>query len=234
MPRCVRDASGLIRTGGSCAASFKALGWDVDNLHGYAEAYKHVVHEDSIKIGGSIKAPDYSFRIGGVRKFFVETKKPAVNLDQDVSPAYQLRRYASPYEFSVFGADILGHVYEQFLGKVIRLTKGHRAVVEDKPEVKKAGGVYYTPTYIVDYIVEQTVGKLLEGKMAHEVAARTKTWKPSKRGRPLTVLDPACGSGSFLIGAYQYFWTGTATGTSSTIRPNTRTASTKRAKTNGD
>jgi len=390
---------------------FKALGWDVDNEQGYAEAYKDVIHEDSIKIGDSSKAPDYSFRIGGVRKFFVETKKPAVNIGQDVSPAYQLRRYAwsaklplsiltdfeefavydcrvrpdnndkastartlylnyeqyddrwddiasvfareailkgsfdkyaestkrkrgaaevddaflkeieqwrsdlarnvalrnkelsqreinfavqktidrmiflricedrgierygqlqsllggpkvyarmcelfrkaddrynsglfhfteerdrteppdewtlslsiddrvlkeiirrlyypeSPYEFSVLGADILGQVYEQFLGKVIRLTKGHQAKVEDKPEVKKAGGVYYTPTYIVDYIVEQTVGKLLEGKQPHEVAARTKqTWQPSKRGRPLKVLDPACGSGSFLIGAYQF------------------------------
>ena len=42
-------------------------------------------------------------------------------------------------------ADILGQVYEQFLGKVIRLTAGHRAVVEDKPEVRKAGGVFYTP-----------------------------------------------------------------------------------------
>jgi type I restriction-modification system DNA methylase subunit len=59
----------------------------------------------------------------------------------------------SPYEFSVLPADILGQVYEQFLGKVIRLTAGHRAVVEEKPEVKKAGGVYYTPTYIVNYII---------------------------------------------------------------------------------
>lgn len=390
---------------------FKSLGWDVDNEQGYAEAYKDVIHEDSIKIGDSSKAPDYSFRIGGVRKFFVETKKPAVNIGQDVSPAFQLRRYAwsaklplsiltdfeefavydcrvrpdksdkastartlylnyeqyddrwdeiasifareailkgsfdkyaesmkrkrgtaevddaflkeieqwrsdlarnlalrnkelsqreinfavqktidrmiflricedrgierygqlqsllggpkvyarmcelfrkaddrynsglfhfteekdrteppdewtlslaiddrvlkdivrkayypeSPYEFSVMPAEILGQVYEQFLGKVIRLTKGHQARVEDKPEVKKAGGVFYTPAYIVDYIVEQTVGKLLEGKLPHEVAARTKqTWKPSKRGRPLKVLDPACGSGSFLIGAYQH------------------------------
>ncbi len=73
---------------------FKALGWDVDNEQGYAEAYKDVIHEDSIKIGGSTKAPDYSFRIGGVRKFFVETKKPGVNIGQDVSPAFQLRRYA--------------------------------------------------------------------------------------------------------------------------------------------
>jgi hypothetical protein len=63
--------------------------------------------------------------------------------------------------------------------------------VEDKPEVKKAGGVYYTPTYIVDYIVKNTVGKLLERKTPTKVAK-------------IRVLDPACGSGSFLLGVYQY------------------------------
>ena len=63
----------------------------------------------------------------------------------------------SPYEFSVLPAEILGQVYEQFLGKVIRLTEGHRAVVEDKPEVKKAGGVKYTPVYIVEAIVRKTL-----------------------------------------------------------------------------
>ncbi|MEA2045295.1 MAG: TaqI-like C-terminal specificity domain-containing protein [Euryarchaeota archaeon] len=375
---------------------FKALGWDVDNEKGYAEAYKDVIHEDAIKVGGSTKAPDYCFRIGGARKFFVEAKKPSVNLKDDISPAFQLRRYSwsaklplgiltdfeelavydgriqpvktdrsskartmyltykeyvdrwdeiasifsqdavlkgsfdkyvesskrkrgtaevdaaflkeieswrdmlarnialrnpdlstrdlnfavqrtidriiflricedrgiekygwlqsllegsrvyprlceffhraderynsglfhfqddpdrqepadeltlgleiddkplkdilrslyypdSPYEFSVLPAEILGHVYEQFLGKVISLTPGHRAKVEYKPEVRKAGGVYYTPSYIVDYIVENTVGKLLEGATP-------------KTASELRVLDPACGSGSFLIGAYQ-------------------------------
>jgi len=376
---------------------FKALGWDMYNEAGYAEAYKDVVHEDAIKIGGVTKAPDYAFRIGGMRKFFVEAKRPGVNIKNDPDPAYQLRRYAwsaklplsiltdfeefavydcrikpnqadkasvarvlyftykeyearwdeitaifsreailkgsfdkyvesskkkrgtaevdnaflkeienwrdllarnialrnpdlstrelnyavqrtidriiflricedrgvesygqlrglqngaqvyprlcqifrhaderynsglfhfsveknrtdlpddltlgltiddkvlkeifkglyypeSPFEFSVLPADILGHIYEQFLGKVIRLTAGHHAKVEDKPEVKKAGGVYYTPTYIVDYIVKNTVGKLLDGKTPNQVAK-------------LRVLDPACGSGSFLLGAYQY------------------------------
>lgn len=73
---------------------FTALGWDVDNKQGYAEAYKDVIHEDALKIGGATKAPDYCFRIGGVKKFFVEAKKPSVNLKDDVSPAFQLRRYA--------------------------------------------------------------------------------------------------------------------------------------------
>src|SRR3990172_5869349 len=73
---------------------FEALGWDVQNKKGYAEQYKEVVHEDSIKVGISLKAPDYSFRIGGQRKVFLETKKPAINIKEDNSPAYQLRRYA--------------------------------------------------------------------------------------------------------------------------------------------
>jgi predicted type IV restriction endonuclease len=73
---------------------FEALGWDVYNKQGYAEAYKDVVHEDAIKLGGATKAPDYAFRIGGARKFFVEAKKPSVNLKEGVSPAFQLRRYA--------------------------------------------------------------------------------------------------------------------------------------------
>ncbi len=97
----------------------------------------------------------------------------------------------SPYEFSVLPADILGHVYERFLGKVIRLAEHHQAIVEDKPEVRKAGGVYYTPTYIVNYIVRATVGKYLDGKTPKQMS-------------DLTILDPACGSGSFLIAAYQY------------------------------
>jgi len=84
-------------------------------------------------------------------------------------------------------------VYEQFLGKVIRLTAGHQAKVETKPEVKKAGGVYYTPQYIVDYIVKNTVGKLVEGK-----------GKTPEEIAEIKILDPACGSGSFLIGAYTY------------------------------
>ena len=376
---------------------FKALGWDIDNEQGHAEAYKDVIHEDSIRIDDAVKTPDYSFRIGGTRKFFLEAKKPSISIKDDTAAAYQLRRYAwsaklslsilsnfgefavydcrikphkddpasrarllylayqdystqwdtiaaifspaavlkgsfdkyaettkgkkgtatvddaflteieswrdelahnlalrnaaltkrelnfavqciidrliflricedrgieeyghllsltndegiyprlfqffqraddrynsglfhfkreknrheapdeltptldiddkllrkmvrsvyypdSPYEFSVLSADILGQVYEQFLGKVISLTHGHRAVVEDKPEVKKAGGIYYTPTYIVEYIVNNTVGKLLEGKTLKQVAQ-------------LRILDPACGSGSFLLRAYQY------------------------------
>jgi len=97
----------------------------------------------------------------------------------------------SPYEFSVLSADILGQVYEQFLGKIIRLESNQEVVVDEKPEVKKSGGIYYTPTYIVDYIVKHTIGELVKGKTPQEVSN-------------LRFLDPACGSGSFLIGVYQF------------------------------
>ena len=376
---------------------FAALGWDVHNRQGLSSDSKEVKLEESIRMEESIKNPDYSFRLGKSRKFFVETKKPSINIEGGVYPAFQLRRYAwsaslavsiltdfeefavydcraepsktdkpgkgrllylqydqyverwdeiaalfskeavlggslerfiesipekrgikrvdaalleeislwrealarnlalrnpalsqrdlnfsvqrtidrllflricedraieeygrlkallkeegvyarllklfaeaderynsgifhfqeererkeppdslttalviddatlkeiiqdlyfpdSPYVFSEIPAEILGQVYEQFLGKVIRLEEGHKAIVEDKPEVRKAGGVYYTPPYIVEYIVKNTVGKLLEGNT------------PAKAAQ-LRILDPACGSGSFLIGAYQF------------------------------
>lgn len=96
-----------------------------------------------------------------------------------------------PYEFSVLSVEILGSAYEQFLGKVIRITPAHHAKIEEKPEVRKAGGVYYTPQYIVEYIVKNTVGKLIDGKTPEEASN-------------IKIVDPACGSGSFLIGAYQY------------------------------
>ncbi len=72
---------------------FELLGWDVRNEQGYSEQYREVIREDKVTIGGKVKAPDYAFRIGGVRKFFVEAKKPSVNIKDDLEPAFQVRRY---------------------------------------------------------------------------------------------------------------------------------------------
>lgn len=359
---------------------WEALGWDMTNRKGYAEYLKEVVHEDSLKIQGSSTAPDYTFRAGPQRKFFLEVKAPKVFIKEEVPPSYQLKRYAwsanlplsvlsdfeefavyqctarpkiadkpakdrieyftyteyidrwdwiyerfsreavwsgkfdayastyakrrgtatfdkafladmlewrkmlaqnialrnkditerelnfavtatldriiflriaedrgidtygnlavaagldyvleggtkkrkvenvykeilkrfsltdekynsglfhfrkekdrpspdnltprltiddkviteiikslyypeSPYAFDQVPADILGNVYEQFLGQIITLSPSHKASIDFKPEVKKAGGVYYTPKYIVDYIVKNTLGKLLD------------------------------------------------------------------------
>ena len=377
---------------------FEALGWDVTNKKHRSPQFKDVVYEKSIKVGNKTKAPDYEFRVGGTPIFFVEAKKPSVNLETDKSPAFQVRRYGwsaklklciltdfeelavyetttkpdkkqsasigrvkyyhyseyiekwdeiasifskeavlngdfdnfadsnsdkkkrgtgevddeflkemehwrdllarnialrnkdlnedslnyavqitidrilfcrmaedrgiekygtlleltkkdniyqhlmeifriadlkynsglfclsadpdrhinrdmvtehltiddgvfkeiftglyypnSPYEFSVISPEILGQVYEQLLGSIIRLTPSHMAKVEVKPEVKKAGGVFYTPQYIVKYIIKNTLGKLLQDKTPNQVSK-------------LKILDPACGSGSFLLVAYQ-------------------------------
>ncbi len=127
------------------------------------------------------------------------TPKLAVD-DTVFKPILQSLYFAhgSPYHFGVMPVEILGTVYERFLGKIIRLTAGHQAKVEEKPEVRKAGGVYYTPAYIVDYIVKQTVGRQIEGRSPGQLAGLR------DGEQPFRVLDMACGSGSFLLSAYQY------------------------------
>lgn len=72
---------------------FEALGWDLGNKHDKAPQYKDVVFEDSVKVGNKIRAPDYCFRYGGNRKFFVEAKKPSEKIDTNKSHAFQIRRY---------------------------------------------------------------------------------------------------------------------------------------------
>ncbi len=142
----------------------------------------------------------------------------------------------SPYLFSEIPVEILGSVYERFLGNVVR-PHGKGIIVEPKPEVRKAGGVYYTPRYIVDYIVEQTAGKLLDEIAGSTAAPAVASDAPSdasgarelsaasavprgaeqnarggrapqlkdfeKKTAALRLLDPACGSGSFLIRAFE-------------------------------
>jgi len=100
----------------------------------------------------------------------------------------EISRANSPYDFNSIPIHILGSIYERFLGKVIVATD-KRVHIEDKPEVRKAGGVYYTPEYIVRYIVENTVGKLITGKTPEQIAK-------------MRFADIACGSGSFLLGVY--------------------------------
>src|SRR5690349_15336783 len=74
---------------------FRALGWDVDNSKGRSPlAYREVVREDTALAEGGKRAPDYSFRIDGQRKFFVDTRKPTAGIGADPGPTVQLRRYA--------------------------------------------------------------------------------------------------------------------------------------------
>ena len=108
-------------------------------------------------------------------------------------PLKDIFRYLSTtsYGFQVLPIEILGSIYERFLGNSIYFTKEKHAKIKQKPETRKAGGVYYTPEYIVSYIVENTVGELLKKKSPKEV-------------EKIRVLDPACGSGSFVVNSYEY------------------------------
>jgi len=105
----------------------------------------------------------------------------------------------SPYLFAVMPADILGNAYEQFLGKIIVINPNKSITITDKPEVRKAGGVYYTPQYIVAYMVSSTLGEKIK-----EIERKFAIEDVGKEVSKLKLCDPSCGSGSFLLGAYQY------------------------------
>lgn len=98
----------------------------------------------------------------------------------------------APYRFDAIGDDLLGIIYERFLGCEITVRHG-RVTAEEKPEVRHAGGVYYTPKFVVDTIIRKTVKPKIEGKTPEDLL-------------DIKILDPACGSGSFLIAALQYLY----------------------------
>ena len=94
------------------------------------------------------------------------------------------------YNFDWIDADVLGQIYEQYLGKISAQTRSGKAKLTDGQVHKKEQGVYYTPTYIVDYIVKNCIEEALKNKKV--------------KANELKILDLACGSGSFLIKAFDY------------------------------
>ena len=108
-------------------------------------------------------------------------------LKEVINGLYGTKDKLRRYDFAIIDADVLGAVYEQYLGHILKKTK-KRAEVKESHARRKEEGIYYTPTYIVDYIVKNTLGELLKEKKADVEKIR--------------VLDPACGSGSFLIKAF--------------------------------
>ena len=115
-----------------------------------------------------------------------------LDIDDDVikiilNGLYRTKDDFVSYDFSAIDADVLGTVYEQYLGHILKKTEKRARLTENHVH-KKEQGIYYTPTYIVDYIVRNTVGELLKEKKTDIENIR--------------VLDPACGSGSFLIKAF--------------------------------
>jgi type I restriction-modification system DNA methylase subunit len=97
-----------------------------------------------------------------------------------------------PWDFAAIGDDILGIVYERFLGNVVTVEHQQATIIE-KPEVRHAGGVYYTPRFVVDSIIRRVIGPKIKGKTPAEMLE-------------VKILDPACGSGSFLVAALQYLF----------------------------
>jgi hypothetical protein len=98
----------------------------------------------------------------------------------------------SPYAFSVMPVEVLGKAYESFLSW--RVTRaGGKVALEQKPEVRKAGGVFYTPEWLSKNTVARTLDPLLTGRTA-----------ASMQKSPIRVLDAACGSGSFLVASYRH------------------------------
>lgn len=88
------------------------------------------------------------------------------------------------YNFAEIGADVLGSVYEQYLGQI------QESEEQRKLSKRKSQGIYYTPRYIVDYIVKNTLGEVLKNTSF-------------KKALKIKIIDPACGSGSFLIKAFE-------------------------------
>ena len=126
------------------------------------------------------------------------------------SAFFDLLELTTGWTFTIEDARIIGFVYERFLGQeiVVEEKKGKpKAILKNIGEARgrrKAGGIYYTPKYIVDYIVENTLSEILNEKRK-EIEDAVKNIKPErfasalKDVKNLKVLDPACGSGSFLI-----------------------------------
>jgi len=92
------------------------------------------------------------------------------------------------YNFLAIDADVLGNIYEQYLSYILKDTP-KKAKLEGGRTHRKEQGIYYTPTYIVDYIVKNAINQYLKNKSLPEILTAR-------------VLDPACGSGSFLIRAF--------------------------------
>ena len=96
----------------------------------------------------------------------------------------------SPYTFAVVETEVLGEIYEQFLGEVIVVEEGV-VTITNKPEIRESGGVVPTPSFIADAIVARTLGPIFDGRSPKELSN-------------FKLIDTCCGSGIFLLSAYDF------------------------------
>jgi len=94
------------------------------------------------------------------------------------------------YNFDLISADVLGAIYEDYLGHVLQQTTSGGVQIIESSEARKKEGIYYTPTHLVEYVVKETLGEILQKCESPDDVAK------------INILDPACGSGSFLIKAF--------------------------------
>ncbi len=122
-------------------------------------------------------------------KLFEEHKSENLRINNEVIEEVISVLYN--YNFDLINADVLGSIYEDYIGHILKEKEKDLDVIEDYL-TRKEGGIYYTPTYIVNYIVKNTLGRILTSIETPEEVSGIK------------VLDPACGSGSFLIKAFDH------------------------------
>ena len=102
---------------------------------------------------------------------------------------YGTNDHQERYMFDEIPGDLFGNIYEQYLGTILGETE-KRVGLKSGTGKRKKMGIYYTPSYIVDYIVKNTVGEYIKDKSIDEILE-------------VRIVDPACGSGSFLIRAFR-------------------------------
>lgn len=113
-------------------------------------------------------------------------------LERTISGLFKTSDSTVHYDFGAIDADVLGNIYEQYLGHILKKTAKRAKLTSEKAH-RKEQGIYYTPTYVVNYIVKNTVGELAKNKKFDL--------------ENIKILDPACGSGSFLMKSFDYLIT---------------------------
>ena len=118
----------------------------------------------------------------------------------------EIDKFFKSYNFSSqVDVHILGHIFEQSISDIEKLKNGEE--FDAKQSKRKKDGVFYTPEYITKYIVEEAVGGWLKDRKT-EIKSPENTkeyWKEYiEILKSIKVLDPACGSGAFLVEVFNY------------------------------